>query len=237
MNETIIGTATAAKSGSTVTAIINGIIVTVQVSRDLSVASGDVLLLNKYGASWFAVGRLFPSAPANPLNPGIPPVNPVTTAGTLTVSAVETRSYRNGSWRTDDTDVRQGQYGGNGNHTGAAFYGSMPQSLAGATVTAASVLIRRASGGIFAAQASTMRLITETTRPGGAPTLGASTAGPSLAVNTQTQFSIPTAWAQAMVDGTAGGLGFFVAGASPWIVFAGIGTYGPAFTLIIDWTR
>jgi hypothetical protein len=235
--ETIIGTATAAKVGSTVTCVINGIIVTVQVVRGLTVASGDVLLLNKYGAGWFAVARLYNSAPANTFNPPIPPVNPVTTSGTLTVSAVETRSYRNGSWRTDDTDVRQGQYGGNGNHTGAAFYGSMPRSLAGATVTAARVIMRRASGGVFAAQASTMRLITESTRPGGAPTLTSSTGGPSLAVNTQTDFVIPTSWAQSMVDGTAGGLGFFVAGATPWIIFTGIGTYGPSFTMNIDWTR
>lgn len=235
--ETILGTATAAKAGTTVTCTVNGIVVTVQVARDLSVASGDVLMLNKYGFQWFAVGRLYPSAPANPLNPGVAPVNPVTTSGVLTVSAVETRSYRNGSWRTDDTDVRQGQYGGNGNHTGAAFYGSAPRSLSGATVTSATVLIRRGSGGAFSAQGSTMRLVSESTRPGGAPTLGASTAGPSLAVNTQTTFSVPASWAQAMVDGTAGGLGFFVAGASPWIIFTGIGTYGPSFTLNIAWTR
>lgn len=235
--ETIIGTATAAKSGSTVTAVVNGITVTVQVSRDLTVASGDVLMLNKYGASWYAIGRLFASAPANPLNPSVPPVNPPTTSGKLTVSAVETRSYRNGSWRTDDTDVRQGQYGGNGNHTGVAFYGPAPRSLAGATVTSATAVIRRGGGGAFAASASTMRLVTEATRPAGAPTLGSSTTGPSLAVNTQTTFTIPTSWAQAMVDGTAGGLGFFVAGATPWIVFTGIGTYGPSFTLNINWTR
>jgi hypothetical protein len=234
--ETIMGTATAAKAGTTVTCTVNGIVVTVQVARDLTVASGDVVLLNKYGSQWFAVGRLYPSAPVNPLNPGVPAVNPVTISGVLTVSAVETRSYRNGSWRTDDTDVRQGQYGGNGNHTGCAFYGAAPRSLAGATVTACNILVRRGSGGAYSAQASTLRLMVDSVR-GGAPTLGATTAGPSLAVNTQTTFYLPSSWGQGMVDGTAGGVAFFVAGASPWIVFTGNGTYGPSFTMNIAWTR
>lgn len=233
----ILGTATSTKSAGVASVLINGVTVQIQVARDLTIAIGDVLLINKYGSQWVAVQRLYTGAPGATLNPIVPPVNPPTTSGRLTLSAVETRSYRNSAWRTDDTDVRQGQYGGNGNHTGCAFYGSGPRSLAGATVTSAYVLVRRGDGGVFAAQTSTMRLVTQTTRPAGAPTLGASAAGPILAVNTQTQFTIPTAWAQSMVDGTAGGLGFFVAGATPWIVFAGIGTYPPAFTLNINWTR
>lgn len=234
----ILGTATAAKSGSTVTAIVNGITTTVQVARDLTVSSGDVLLLNKYGSQWFAVGRLYTAAPANPLNPAVPPVNPGTAAGRLVVSPVETRSYRNGAWRTDDTDVRQGQYGGNGNHTGCVFYGTAPRSLAGATVTSATIQVRRGSGGAFAASATTMREVTQAFRPAGAPTLTATASGPNIPVNTTlSAFAVPTSWVQDMVNGTAGGIGFFVAGATPWVVFAGIGTWSAAFTLTINWSR
>jgi hypothetical protein len=234
----ILGTVTNTKSGGTVSAIVNGVTVIVQIARDLTVAAGDVVLINKYGAQWVAVQRLYTAAPGSTGNAPTPPVNPPTTSGRLTLGAVETRSYRtSGGWRTDDSDVRQGQYGGNGNHTGCVFYGNGPRSLAGATVTSAYILARRGAGGVFAAQTSTMRLVTESTRPSGAPTLTSTAGGPSLAVNTQTNFIIPTAWAQSMVDGTAGGLGFFVAGATPWIIFTGIGTYSPSFTININWTR
>lgn len=236
--DAIIAVAQGAKSGSTVSVIINGTIVTVQCARDLTVAAGDPLMINKYGALWVAVGRMYASAPADPLNPAVSTPNPGSTSGTLVVAPVETRSYRNGAWRTDNTQVYQGQYGGGGNNTGVAFYGSAPRSLAGATVTAASIQVRRQSGGFFAAQATTMRLVTQATKPAGAPTLGATTAGPSLAVNaTNSGFAVPNSWAQAMVDGTAGGLGFFDASASPYVVFSGNGSWSPAFTMIIYWTR
>lgn len=234
----VLGTATGAKSGSTVGAVINGVVVTVQVARDLTVAAGDVLTINKYGSLWVAVGRLYTAAPAATHSPDSPPPNPGTASGTLVVAPVETRSRRNGAWRTDTTQVIQGEYGGGGNHTGAAFYGSAPQSLVGATVTAATVQVRRDGGGAFAAQATTMRLVTESTRPSGAPTLTSSTGGPSLAVGaTDNSFTVPTSWAQAMVGGTAGGLGFFAAGGSPYVRFAGVGDWSPAFTMTINWTR
>jgi hypothetical protein len=236
--DTIIGTCTAAKSAGTVSVVINGVTTIVQIARDLTVAAGDVVLCNKYGAQWVAIQRLFTAAPADTFNPPTPPVNPGTASGSLTVTPVGTRSYRNGAWRTDNDAVYQGQYGGGGNHTGSAFYGSAPRSLAGATVTAAVIFVRRLGGGAFAPQSTTMRLVTESTRPGGAPTLTSSTSGPSLAVGqTQLGFTIPTSWAQGFVNGTSGGLGFFVGGGSPYVIFAGIGSWSAAFTLTIYWSR
>lgn len=238
IEESVIGTAQGAKSGSTVSVSVNGTVTTVQCARDLTVAAGDPLMISRYGSLWVAVGRMYASAPTTPLNEETPDPNQPTTSGTLVVGPVETRSYRNGAWRTDNSQVYQGQYGGGGNHTGVAFYGSAPRSLAGATVTGARINVRRQSGGFFAAQATTMRLVTQATRPAGAPTLGASTGGPSLAVNGESiGFAVPTAWAQSMVDGTAGGLGFFVAGGTPYVVFSGTGAWSPAFTMTIDWTR
>ncbi|WP_328850253.1 hypothetical protein OG994_16605 [Micromonospora globbae] len=234
----LFATATASKSSGTVPATINGISTTVRVARDVTVASGDVLVVQRIGSQWVAVARVFEAAPqaVDPMPP--PPPKPVITTGTLVVSPVETRSYRpNFGWRTDNTDVYQGEYGGWGNHTGCVFYGSKPRSLNGATVTSATIKVRRVRGGAFAAQATTMRLMTNATRPAGAPTLTSSTSGPSIAVDSTTTFTIPDSWAQAMVDGTAGGIAFFDADGSPYARFAGRGTWSPAFTLTISWQR
>jgi hypothetical protein len=235
----ILARATAAKTGSTTTAVISGTLTTIQVARDLTVAAGDMLLVIRVGASWFATSRHYATAPADQPDTQAPPdPKPATVTGRLVIPPVETRSYRSGGWRTDTTDVYQGAYGGNGNHTGAVFYGGKPRSLAGATVTQAGIRVRRESGGAYAARATTMRLMTNSTRPGGAPSLGSSTSGPSLKVGQTTQgFTIPDSWAQAMVDGSAGGLAFYQADGSPYVIFAGRGTWSPAFTLTIAWKR
>jgi hypothetical protein len=235
---TLLALAAGAKTGSTVTAAVNGIPTTVQVARDLTVAAGDVLVVQRVGSQWFALGRGYPAAPAEVNQSPAPDPKPPSTSGRTAFAPVETRSYRNGEWRSDNDHVYQGQYGGQGNHTGCAFYGNGPRSLAGATVTGASIAVRRRSqGGITAAQNTTMRLVTQRTRPAGAPTLGASTAGPHLAWGGVTSFGVPASWAQSIVDGTAGALGFFVSGGSPYVIFSGRSEYGPAFTLTINWSR
>lgn len=234
-------TATSAKTGSTCTAIVDGISTTVQCARDLTVASGDVLLLILFGSQWFAVGRAYSAAPVDTTPDNAPPPAPKPSAvtGKLVVVPVETRSYRSGDWRDDTDDVYQGQYGGNGNHTGCVFYGTKPRSLAGATVTGATIKVRRPdAGGTNAAQTVTMREMTQRTRPSGAPTLGSSTSGPSLRRGqTTNSFAIPTSWAQDFVDGTAGGLAFFASGGSPYVILAGRGRWSAAFTLTISWKR
>lgn len=230
-------TATAVKSGSTVTAEVNGTITTVQVVRGLIVTPGDVLLVEKIRAEWYATALLFDAPPLPVENERPPEPKPAATTGSLVVSPVETRSYRNSSWRTDTDDVYQGEYGGNGNHTGSVFYGSKPNSLDGATVTGATIKVKRVSGGTYAAQSTTMRLMTQKTRPGGVPTLTSTAAGPSLAVGASTTFTIPASWAQSIVDGTAGGIAFFDADGSPYVRFAGRGSWSAAFTLTINWTR
>lgn len=237
--EALLATVTVTGS-ATITADVNGTPTVVNKLRDATVAVGDVVVVQKIGAQWFALGRVFAAATTIPGDNGpAPDPKPPTTSGSLVVSPVETRSYRpNWGWRTDNADVYQGEYGGNGNHTGCAFYGTKPRSLAGATVTSAKIRVKRVSGGAYAAQSTTMRLLTNATKPSGAPTLQASTtAGPSLAVGGETTFTIPASWAQAMVDGTAGGLAFFDADGSPYVRFAGRGSWSPAFTLTINYTR
>ncbi|MEE3918179.1 hypothetical protein V2I01_04775 [Micromonospora sp. BRA006-A] len=40
-----------------------------------------------------------------------------------------------------------------------------------------------------------------------------------------------------MVDGTAGGLAVYDSSGSPYVRFAGRGSWSPAFTLAISWRR
>jgi hypothetical protein len=233
-----VGTATAAKSGTTVTVEISGIVTTVQVARDLSVSSGDVVVLLRYGGLWVAVARLWAAAPASTFPAAPPAPQPPATSGVLTVAPVETRTYQSGSWRTDNDGVYQGEYGGTGLRTGVAFYGGQPRSLAGATVTGATLAVRREQGGDFAARTSTLWLVTQSTRPGGAPTRSSSTTGPTLGTQQQdTAFQVPAAFGQALVDGTAGALAVYDADGSPYMVLAGRSRWSPAFTLSIYWRR
>lgn len=237
--ETRLVTATAAKTGSTTTALVNGTPTTIEVARDLTVASGDVLVVVRFGAQWFAIARGFTAAPAAQDNDAAPEPSPALVTGRLAVAPTDTGSWTGSRWRTDDDAVRQGIYGTSGNHVGAVFYGSKLTSLAGGTVLDATMRVRRlALGQLQGAQPTTMHLITDLSRPTGAPTLGSSTAGPVLGIDeTDSAFAVPVAWVQAMVDGTAGGIGFYDADGDPFIVLAGRNAWGPAFTLTVDWQR
>lgn len=240
--ESITVYATGTKSGDSVPVWINGTTVTVRCARDLSPGTNDVLLLQRNGLYWVAVARLGTAAVTPPNdNQAAPAPKPSTVTGTSTFGPVETRSYRSSvfvGWRTDTDDLYQGQYGGNGLHTGCAFYGNSLLSLAGATINSASIQVRRHNGGgVTAGQGTTLWLLTEKTRPGGAPTRGASTGGPSLAWGKSTSFNIPTSWVQSMVSGTAGGLAIYDGSGSPYVIWDGRGAYGPSMTLTVNWTR
>ena len=231
-------TATSGSSGGMCTAVVGGVPTTVVVALDLSVSAGDRLVVAAAGGRWYAVARVASGlvvddqAPAAP-----PPTQPA--SGTLVCGPVETRSYRpTWGWRTDTDAVYQGQYGSNGNHTGCAFYGGKPRSLSGATVTGATLRIRRHNGGgVTAAQPLTVCRLAQATRPGGAPTVQATTAGPSLAWGASTTWRVPTSWAQAIVDGSSGGLGLYEADGAPYLICDGRSSWGPAFTLSIQWRR
>lgn len=234
--------ATTAKSGSTCTADIGGILTVVEVARDLTVVAGDGLLVARSGNTWYALARVGTAAPAvvpPDEAPEPPKPKPDVQSGRLVVPPNSLGSYRGGSYRDDTSHIIQGNYGGWGNNIGAIFYGNKPRSLSGATVKKATVRIRRLSqGGQAAKQALTLRLVTERFRTSSSPTLTSSTPGPSLGWGqTSDAFVIPNSWAQAMVDGTAGGIAIFVAGGSPYVITAGKGDWGPAWTMTITWSR
>lgn len=252
----LIGYAESTVSSDACTATVAGIEITVRVATGLTIAVGDTLLIQRIGSTYVATS-VIPAAPAVAPTPPPPPETvpdkgdaapapkPTVTTGVLTCLPVSTATYRDGSWRSDggsvnSFDTYQGRYAGSsyGRMTGCAFYGSKPRSLSGATVTKATLKVRRLSGGDFAARTATLRLVSQSTRPSGAPTLNESASGPSLAVNsTATAFVIPDAWAQAMVDGTRGGLAMSISSDSPYIHYAGRGSWSAAWTLTIYWRR
>ncbi|WP_416976726.1 hypothetical protein [Streptomyces sp. T028] len=252
----LIGYAASTVSSGACTATVAGIDTTVRVVSGLTVAVGDMLLIHRVGSAYIAT-NVVSAAPAVPPTPPPPPEDapdtgdpaptpkPTITTGTLTCPPVATATYRGTSWRSDGDpvnsfDTYQGRYAGSsfGRMTGCAFYGSKPRSISGATVTKATLKARRLSGGDFAARTATLRLVSQSTRPSGAPTLNESTSGPSLAVNaTASAFVIPNSWAQAMVDGTRGGLAINVNSDSPYIRMAGRGSWSVAWTLTINWRR
>jgi hypothetical protein len=233
-----VGVALGAAVGDRLTANVNGAVRQLFIARGLTVGSGDVVLIHRFGQLWVASVRLFGSA-----NTEMPPViidldpNPPTQSGALTILPESTGTYYTSGWV--DSFVRQGIRDVGGlNGTGAVFYGQKPRSLAGVTVTSARLeeLQWLASTG-HAPASTTLRLITEQSRPAGAPTLTSTTAGPTLAMGDKISFTIPTAWAQSIVDGTAGGIGMYDADGSPWLQTSGRAQRPAAWTLVVDWTR
>lgn len=234
-----IGYAQGAKSSGLLNVRVAGHTVTMLAARDVTFAAGDQVMFVRAGDQWAAVCRLGTAAVTDAADVQTPPAaKPDTVRGVHSFTPVETRSRQGTRWRTDNTDVYQGSIGAGGNHTGCAFYGQAPRAIDGATVTAATLQVRRRNGGGLAtAQATTLWLVTEATRPSGAPTLTSSTAGPSLRWGQVDDFVVPTAWAQAIVDGTAGGLALHDADGDPYVIMDGRGAYTAAWALTIEWTR
>jgi len=250
------GVAQTAVSSNACLVKVGGINVTARVATGLTVAVGNILLLARLGSLYYAINVIpaaptsTPSTPPPPdstqPDPGDPPPppKPVTTTGTLTCVPTSTACYRDGSWRSDGDptnsfDLFQGRYGGSsyGRNTGAAFYGSKPHTLSGATCTKATVKMKRLTAGDFSPRSATLRLVSQTSRPGGAPTLNETTTGPLLGIGGSTTFTLPTSWGQALIDGTRGGIAINVSSDDPYIHLAGRGSWSAAFTVSISWRR
>lgn len=238
---------------------------TVRVVAGLTVAVGDLLLVVRHGSTRWAISKVAaapavppasppppetPPAPPPPPPPDInpqptlPPPKPVVTTGSLICPAIQTATFRNGAWRSDGNpvnsfDLFQGRFASSafGVNTGCAFYGSKPRTLAGATITKATVRLWRLRAGSFAPTQCSLRLLTESTRPAGVATVNESIFGPALAVGDQSTFTLPASWGQSIVDGSRGGIGIFVNADSPYMQFAGRGTWSVAFSLTLYWRR
>lgn len=208
---------------------------TVPKLRSYSPSVSDVALVLKAGGAMYALGALN-AAPVTPPDPSVdpdpePPSS--TTVRSKTFRPTFTGTYRNG-WRGDTSALYQGDWTGRGTNYGAAYYGSGPGGLSGIAVSA-TVRMQRHSGGAYGGQSPTLRLLTNKSRPGGFPSYSKALRGPSLSIGESKTFSIPVSWAQALINGTAGGIGIGVGSSSPYIQLAGRGAWGPAMELTIRW--
>lgn len=194
-------------------------------------AAGDGVLVLTDGPSSWVVANLAAGV--------VPPVvvaPPAVTYVDRNASATpaSTGTYR-GGWLSFTDALYQGDYGGQGVHEGAAYYGDQLVGLghvAGQPATI-DVTIRRTRGGNFSATAPTLTLLAERNRPAGSPTRQATVAGPALAVGDGAVFRLPDAWTTALLAGTAGGIGCYVAGANPYVVLAGRSAAADGFALAV----
>lgn len=227
--------------GGTVTVDVGGEQVTVQVARNITtLAAGDLVSLVRHGSTWYAVAQLG-TAPVDLdtySTDAAPTVRPDWVTGQYVLRPVDTGTYRDGvGWRTDTTDLFQGDQSMTGRLTGAAFYGSAPAALDGATVTQAVLKLKRLPAGPWAAAAATVKAVTESTRPSGAPTLTGSLAAPSLTPGGSADLDIGTTWGQGLIDGTYGGLAIDVAADTPYLRLAGRDSWAAGMAVVIDWRR
>jgi len=253
----IRGTAVSGVSAGACLVSVGGVTVTARVALSLTVTVGNLLLLSRLGSTYYVISALPPAPASTPTAPAPtdsapppdtgdkpPPSKPTTTSGTLTCVPTATSTYRDGSWRSDGDpvnsfDLYQGRYGGSsfGRSTGCAFYGSKPHTLSGATCTKATLKLKRLSAGDYADRAVTLRLISQSSRPGGAPTLNESTTGPKLGIGDTATFTLPTSWGQLLIDGSRGGIAISISSNTPYIHLAGRGSWSAAMTLSLSWRR
>lgn len=198
-------------------------------------AIGDSVLVARDGASGgWVLGKIGSTvtAPAAPVTPTQPSVS----LRERTVLPYFTGTYRGGKWR-DTSDLYQGDYGGFGLNTGAAYYGTQIYALGAVTASPHSAYLtyRRQSGGTYAAQIPTMRLLAAGTKPAGAPVLGTSSAGTAVAVGNVATWELPGAWVTALLNGTAGGIAINSASSTPYIVLDGLADYAAAMALTFSY--
>jgi hypothetical protein len=185
---------------------------------------------------------IWPSAAASVPPPvtggggGAPPPPPAQTAGTLTVTAINSGSWQvGGTWAWAGTDVYQWRYGSNRENRGAWFYGHAAAQLAGATITGARIRLgaRLRIGSFNAAQVLHLYRHANASRPGGDVTRVAGPHDITLAPGAGPQWvDIPVAWGQDLVSGG----GIALAG-SPYVGIAGVGSDPASGQLQLDWRR
>lgn len=172
-----------------------------------------------------------------PPPPSGPPAPPTTSTGVHQVAAFDSGSWSSQGWSTfHATNLTQGAYGGGSSYTGAWFYGSVPQQIAGASVTSFAIRLgaRRRIGSYNSGLTLNLYRTTDATRPSGDTTRVEGPTAISLGVDAGAQWvALPTSWGQSIV--TSGG-GIAIAGGSYGGV-AGIGEDPGSGQLALEWSR
>ena len=160
-----------------------------------------------------------------------------TTSWTSNASA----SWRDafGGWRSDNNDVYQGEWSGNGNHRGLWFFNdsNIRSVLDGQIITNIRMrATRRSAGGVTSAQTPTIYRHNYSSQPAGTPSgsAGHSNHGQSWAWGETKWVTLPIAYGNHLRDGTARGILVYTSSGSPYMIFTGTAileiTYEPALS-------
>lgn len=155
-----------------------------------------------------------------------PPEQPPAPDVTYTWSATSSRSWRdNYGWRSDTTNVYQGEWNGGGNHRGLWFFNSadMRSKLAGKTIKRVRIFVTRLSkGGSSTAQKPTFWMHSYDSQPSGTPLLAASfTSATSFAWGDSGKWvTLPNNYGVDLQSGARNGIGIFNSNRSPYMLFS-----------------
>lgn len=191
------------------TATIEGETQPVALMRHVTASAGDAaVLIIACGQTW-VVGVLGAgAAPASPTGANAPtaPTGAAGSSAPIVLRPVWSGTWRVTSWRTDISSLRQGDWSGYGAQEGAAYYG--PTLKTGVPITSGTLTLTRETGiGWASAQTPTMTLLAGSSRPGGAPTVLATSPGPALATGASADWAVPASWLPRFASGEAGGIG------------------------------
>lgn len=185
--------------------------------------AGDTALVAHEGGQWWLLGVLGSSPPPPPPDdPGIPaPAPPPTPQEPVSLRPEWSGSWRNG-WRSDTSDLFQGDWTGRGINTGGCWWGPLPPGIVSGELS-----LKRSEGSGYGAAASpTMALLAGTSRPAGAPVIRATAPGPSLVRGGTAQWALPESWITQLNAGTAGGIGVTSGGSStPYLSLVASGVW------------
>lgn len=150
------------------------------------------------------------------------PTTPPTPPRMSTWANSSGNSYRTvyNGWRNDGT-VRQGQYSGQGLHTGLWLWGSdVSNAMTGKTIIRARVFItRKSTGGSASRQPVYIRWHTYTNYPSGKPTVSSDCVVAYFKWGESKWVELPQTFCTAFANGTAKGIGIYTPNNSPYMIF------------------
>ena len=220
-------------SGQTVTVDLEqGGSETLQKMRHVTLATGDLAHIITVGRARFVDGVIGAgNAPTPEAAVTVPPPAPQDiVTGAWPLGPINPGTWRDGDWRTDTALLFQGVYGSGSPQYGAAWYGEGPSALPG-SLTGAVVTLCRVQGG-YGASTPTIALYAGTQRPAGEPVVLGQVPGPVLSLGVPVEWRLPAEWLPLLQDGTAGGLGCYLASVDPALALS---SDGSGMTLTCWW--
>lgn len=246
----ISATVTAINADGTVTlAVLGGSAYSVPVLASYTPQTGDpVLAMRVTSANLVVLGGIrtanattapFNSRTAMKWNVYPTIVSGPTAPNPFTVNAVSSGSYRSSDKWGGRNYPAQGAYLSQyGYYQGAFFYGSGAfADIRGKTVTKITWTVgRKNEAGVISNVPVYAALHSHVVRPGGAPNF--TTGGRKIGVldrNETDTFTLPDSWGQALVDGTAKGIGFLKLSTSNYSVYKGVPDGASQGRIVITW--